>query len=199
MPSKAFKQLHSSLQEIEQTVSLAAGALPALDQVAMDMVYEGAFLRSIVAFEGFLETYFVEIVTSDFVPNGHKVNLLASFKDDVVAKSFINMDRPYAEWLPYKSTVDRAKRFIEDGLPFAGLPQAEASAIADALIVRHYIAHSSGYARSRFAQQFYPTRISVVPSAAHFLRTPIKLPGKKCKLDGFMSSFINAAMFLDPL
>jgi hypothetical protein len=199
MPSKAFGQLHSALQATELSVSLVATTLKSTDQNATDIVYEGAFLRAIVAFERFLEEYFVEIVTSAVVPNTHKVNLLAMFKTNDVAKSFIVVDKQYAEWLPYETTVKRAKRFIEDGLPFASLPETDGNAIADAIIVRNYITHSSASARDKFVQQFYPpTRAPIAPSDAQLLRTPLKHAAKKCKLDGFMSTFINAAMFLDP-
>lgn len=198
MPSNAFLQLQTTLAQIVAAQVAMDAALQTSSTECGEIAIEGCFVRAIVAFEKFLEDYFLDLVTERYKPKSHVIRLRAKFASHADAQDFILLDKKYADWLPYKTTTKRAERFIMDGLPFTKLPDVEKGSISDAMTVRHRIAHSSESSRKEFSQRFFPTIAQNVPGPAALLRTPLSHGSKLMKFNGFMSTFINAALHLDP-
>lgn len=113
-------------------------------------VYEGLFLRAVVAFEDLLEQVFFAIL------DGRSPKKSWSRKIDgskVTLRKCVYEENNYLDWLPIKRTVDRACIYLKSGLPFSMIDDGEKSQISQVLLIRNAIAHRSTSALKRFQEK----------------------------------------------
>jgi hypothetical protein len=139
----------------------------------IEQIYQGLYLEAVCSFERFIENLFIGLLvnrlkhpSSDIVPR-------ITFKSQVVARDVILGGNKYVDWLPYQHTIQRAKAFFRNGLPFTSLNSSEKQVIEQIGYVRNAIAHKSTYAMKIFEEKVIGT-IPLPPrdrSPAAFLRS----------------------------
>ena len=67
-----------------------------------------------------------------------------------MARNILLIGKNYLEWLPYENTLERAKVFFQDGMPFTLLDDQNRSNLSRYVYIRNVIAHRSEYAVSKF-------------------------------------------------
>ena len=61
--------------------------------------------------------------------------------------------KSYLDWLPYDKTVELARTFLKDGLPFTVLADGDRSKTKQCMLVRNAIAHRSRFAKRQFEEK----------------------------------------------
>ena len=77
------------------------------------------------------------------------VRIVSSIPSDL-ARSILLIGKNYLDWLPYENTLDRAKVFFTDGIPFTLLNDQNRSNLSRCVYIRNAIAHRSEYAVNQF-------------------------------------------------
>lgn len=113
----------------------------------IEKTYAGNLLLFYAFLERSLERLFVGLLCNGFVSGHSNIRPLVQVKSYKVAHSIIRGSRPYADWLPYQHTQERAKAFFSRGKPFTTL---ETNQFEDLRIIRNAIAHQSSSAKNRF-------------------------------------------------
>lgn len=202
MASNAFKTLQASLISIDEDRKWCRS--PAVSSVSTtsstDTYFEALFVRSVVAFERFLEAYFYEIVFSKYIPKGISISPLASFTTRPAAVAIVQGSRGFADWLPYDAhTVPRARLFLKEGRPFADLDMPTRKQLEEIMFIRHAIAHASQSARDKFDLIAQKHLSSGIITPARFLQSSIGSPASpQDRLEAYIMQLIDAAVALDP-
>ena len=113
----------------------------------IEKTYAGNLLLFYAFLERSLERLFVGLLCNGFISGHSNIRPLVQVKSYKVAHSIIRGSRPYADWLPYQHTQERAKAFFSSGKPFTTL---EPNQFEDLRIIRNAIAHQSSSAKNRF-------------------------------------------------
>lgn len=113
----------------------------------IEKTYAGNLLLFYAFFERSLERLFIGLLCNGFISGHSNIRPLVQVKSYKVAHSIIRGSRPYADWLPYQHTQERAKAFFSRGKPFTTL---ETNQFEDLRIIRNAIAHQSSSAKNRF-------------------------------------------------
>jgi hypothetical protein len=117
----------------------------------VDSVYEALFLRAVTGFEGFLEELFLDILDRRVkYKSVRKVSLKMSAKSREHLIDIVFQGNPYLNWLPFRQTEDRAKRYLLDGKPFTDLDNGDKSKIKTIVTIRNAIAHHSRHSKEEF-------------------------------------------------
>lgn len=125
----------------------------AISQADAALLYEAAFLAAVSSFEAMIEDLFVGLLVGELQSSDRGVQPRAAFRSHATAREFILAGRPYADWLPYERTQERAKVFFRGGRPFTGLATSEITHLARCLAIRNAIAHKSRHASRQFERQ----------------------------------------------
>jgi hypothetical protein len=113
----------------------------------IETVYEGLFLRTVVAFEDLVENTFFDILEG----NSPNPDWWARIEGDKRAlRECVLEGKDYLDWLPFKRTLDRAKTYLEDGEPFSLFDDGDRSKLSQIITVRNAIAHAGNNAREKF-------------------------------------------------
>lgn len=141
----------------------------------LERVYEGLYVASMTSFEDFLEARFFEIVLN---PSARQAGVVprADFRSTTVLRAFILGDRPYANWLPFWRTENRANVYLRGGRPFDLATATDKRQMQDWMTTRHAIAHTSREARRRFERDVL-AGVPLPPrerTPAGYLRSPLR-------------------------
>lgn len=155
MPRTILRRFCRRLQELEWTRQRMEELYVAHRIVRRDIesVYEGLFLRGVSAFEGFLEDLFVELVLGRVSFSRRKVAVRVGIVSRATLWEVLLQGKPYLDWLPYDRTVERARTFLKDGLPFTVLDDGDRSKAKKCMLVRNAIAHNSRFAKKQFEEK----------------------------------------------
>ena len=126
-----------------------------IDDHTLEYFYEGIFLRSVTAFENFLEELFFCLLVPDRRNPAVKELLVEfgsplvgiTFRDEAIARSVLLNGQDYLKWLPYKECTDRSAIFFPTGSPYVSLSQPRKDELSRVYAHRNAIAHQSPAAR----------------------------------------------------
>ena len=121
-----------------------------ITQRDIEKTYAGNLLLFYAFLELSLERLFVGLLCNGFVSGHSNIRPLVQVKSYKVAHSIIRGSRPYADWLPYQHTQERAKAFFSRGKPFTSLESNQLRPYEDLRIIRNALAHQSKSAKTRF-------------------------------------------------
>lgn len=152
MASRAINKFKNGLAALGHT-SNRIERLRSEQQLALrdtELLYEGLFLRAVVAFEELLEARFYEVLRDHdgWVRGrwGGKINPAS----DLVMRDVVMEGKPYVNWLPLDVTLNRAHRYLYRGAPFCDFDSDDRSKLAQIVTIRNAVAHSSTFARAKF-------------------------------------------------
>ncbi len=153
MPPSNAAQIATAFDlEVTQLLAVAeGGAGPSADQAVSERLLEAVFLNAVTAVEALFERLFFYAVTGRLRTMG--VRPVVRFRDEATARRMVLPPKhTYLDWLPFPSTVDRARVFLVDALPFARVDARVqlSQQLQAAVTVRNMIAHRSDHARDRF-------------------------------------------------
>lgn len=116
-----------------------------------------AFLQSVIAWEDFVEAVFVRYLAGAKSPSAYRPTLrLAAAKSLTHALQLASGDpdydsqKHYISWNKWKNVESLAKVFFEAGRPFTRLTDHEKQRLADCVVIRNRIAHSSPKCKTDF-------------------------------------------------
>ncbi len=157
MPRKAeilFDSFKSRVQKKELTRNKIENLLlnHSLDEIDVLTVYDGLFLGLFTDFEQLLEELFWGLLGGKITIDGHKINEIRKVK--ISPRSEINSvilgGQRYLDWLPYEKTIERAKIFFHDGIPFTNLDSDQKNNLRYYHRIRNAIAHKSPKSQADF-------------------------------------------------
>ena len=118
-----------------------------------------AFLQSVIAWEDFVEAVFVRYLAGAEAPSGYRPSLrLAAAKSLPHAFQLASGDpdydpqKHYTSWNKWKNVESLAKVFFDAGRPFTNVTEQEKQRLADSVLIRNRIAHSSPKCKSDFVK-----------------------------------------------
>jgi len=111
--------------------------------------YNGLYLNLFVEFERLLDELFFGLLSGDISTSLPVVRIVPPISSDL-ARSILLIGKNYLDWLPYENTLERAKVFFRDGMPFTLLNDQNRSNLSRYVYIRNAIAHRSEYAVSKF-------------------------------------------------
>lgn len=195
--------LHGELASIRSNQHDALLLKGKVSDLTIDRLIEHLFLKAIVAFETFLEQYFLELVCTRYAPKGITVTRLVTFQSEHAAKDFLCEGRDFATWLPYGDTEARAKRFFAEGRPFTLVDASLKVFITRAYTVRNHAVHSSASARERFLKTVYPnSTITANRTPAKHLREVVRHKSGRnptqLNIDIYIETMFALAGTIDP-
>ena len=111
--------------------------------------YNGLYLNLFGEFERLLDELFFGLLSSDISTSLPVVRIVPPISSDL-ARNILLIGKNYLDWLPYENTLERAKVFSRDGMPFTLLNDQNRSNLSRYVYIRNAIAHRSEYAVSKF-------------------------------------------------
>ncbi len=121
------------------------GDLKALDA---DLLYESTFITAVALFESMLEDLLVEAVCGPRGRAGNYAIVTARSRDRF--RIVLRQGKAYVDLMPFKRVIDCARLYVNDGQPFASVPDADRSLLAQVQYTRNAIAHRSESATNEF-------------------------------------------------
>lgn len=121
----------------------------------LERVYEGLYLRAITYFENYIETLFFALLCGKILNAPRRIQPKLVLSSEKLARQIVFGGKSYLDWLPYSKSIERAKVFFRDGIPFskeARITTADVKRIDDYVIIRNYIAHRSSHSEQQFIQ-----------------------------------------------
>lgn len=116
-----------------------------------------AFLQSVIGWEDFVEAVFVRYLAGAKSPANYTPSFrLAAAKTLAHAFQLASGDpdydpqKHYISWNKWKSVESLAKVFFDSGRPFTNVTEPEKQRLADCVLIRNRIAHSSPKCRADF-------------------------------------------------
>ena len=191
-----------SIEQIKKDLQVVNAPASPFDDRQRAFIAECLFIKSVVAFETYLEEYFLAMVTGQYKPTKVGAKLLVEFDSEETARRFVFDDQDYATWLPYSVTQDRAKRFFQDGRPFCGLlHDGLLIAMSDAVVVRNHAVHASASARKKFVDRCYRgVAATTTTTGQHLQAVAVHKHGKAKQrvIDTYINTFVAIAQVIDP-
>lgn len=146
-----LRAVESSRTRIETLT--ARGLIP---RRAVLHMYEGLFLSSHVAFEGFLEELFFGLL----VDGKGVVSSRSDIGPRIVIRSFntarellFPSRRPFIDWIPYDNTLELAFKYFKGGRPFSELTDAQKQHLQKCHTIRNVVAHESIDSKRKFERR----------------------------------------------
>ena len=135
----------------------------------LEKSYEWLFLFSVTLFESYLEEIFMLLIKwklkwvysswiwleNDFIIEKNTTN--KRIKELILWEK--NWD--YLEWIPYKKTIDRTKRYLKDWKPFTTLSDTDKYALYQIISLRNYIAHKSKESKTKLEEALWFKVLSI--------------------------------------
>jgi hypothetical protein len=185
----AFRLAHDFDAQIQELLKIAAG--PSGDNKAprdvRERLLEAIFLNAVTATEAFLERLFFIAVTGSLRTGG--VRAVVRFPTEEIAWQMVLPPRStYLTWLPYRDASDRARAFLDEGLPFTLLDERSQlkSRLDEAMVVRNMVAHRSEPVQRRFTS-LVGSRFS---TAGEYLAA---ISGEDRICEAFLQDFVRIA------
>lgn len=120
------------------------------------------FMSSIGAWEEFLGDTFIRYmagaITPTYLPNLKigKCQGIAHAIEVLGGKSGYDLTKNYLTWTNYGDVISKAKIYFERGEPFSKVPHVYKDRIADAIVIRNRVAHTSEKCVKDFAKVAKP-------------------------------------------
>lgn len=155
-------QLKSALTDFQQTITACTrlagdarkwsmpGAPQKLSRSRRDSLIELAFLRSFLAWEGFIEDSFILYMLGKLPPKGKAPVRFVLPPTRPAAHTLAAGGRAYAKWDDSQDVVSLAERFFRGGVPYAGVLRSKQQLLQDVKTIRNACAHDSTSAREKF-------------------------------------------------
>jgi len=122
--------------------------------------YEGLYLKTHVLFETFIEELFYGLlVDNSSILTPQNVIPRVNIKSHFIARQLVQGGKKYIDWIPYEKTIDCAKLYFRNGIPFATLTQNEKDDIYKSHVIRNVIAHESKHSLRKFEQHLIGSTI----------------------------------------
>lgn len=193
---RRFQRLDHTRRNMEQLFS--QGLLSRHD---IESVYEGLFIRSVIAFEEFLDKLFIGIMLQKYAyqrNSGSQVLPRVRIASPLVLREILLNGRDYLDWLPYGKTEERAGIYLRGGRPFSELSTHDKDILKRVLFLRNAIAHSSSHAQRRFVAIVINTTpvISRERTPAGFLRSTIRINPVTTRFEVYLSDLGRMARTL---
>lgn len=115
----------------------------------MESLYELSFLRSVLAWESFLEETFSRALCGFTLSNGVQSLVGSPFPNLASAEAAVLGSRDFVSWTDTGTVIRRCRTYIRSGDHEAVISSA-ATTLDNLASIRHRIAHRSEYARSQF-------------------------------------------------
>jgi hypothetical protein len=163
----------------------------------VETVYEGLFLRSVTGFEDLLECVFFRVLNGDV--GGSRLGGKISAQSRAVMRDVLLDGDDYLDWLPYKKTLDRARRYLRGGRPFNAIEGDDLNKLSQLVRIRNAVAHSSKHA-TRVFQQKVIANIPLLPrdrKPASFLRTIFRTAPAMTRFEMYVAELGQMAAKLD--
>lgn len=168
----------------------------------IELVYEGLFLSTQVAFESFIEDLFVGLLI--------KKRGLKSSRADIIPRISLNSHniaydlligikpKKYIEWLPYEHTLDFAEIYFRGGRPFSELDEQQKNHIQKCCTIRNAIAHKSDFSLSQFKKKIIGN-LNIPPHEkipSGYLRGMFRVAPTQTRYENLISELLMIARFL---
>ncbi len=114
-----------------------------------EQVYAGLFLDAFTEFEALIEDVFLGILsgTHSSTTSKRRIKIIPVS----LTREILFEGKQYLDWLPLdKHTHKRAKRFLDNGVPFSTLTAAEEKNLERLHFLRNAVAHKSDNAKVKF-------------------------------------------------
>ncbi|MGB5596975.1 MAG: hypothetical protein WBM62_23500 [Crocosphaera sp.] len=166
MPKKAyilFDDFRSKVRKRELTRAKIENLLinNSLDESDVLTVYDGLFLGLFTDFEQLLEELFWGLLQGKITIDKRRIDGIRKVK--ISPQSEINSvilgGQKYLDWLPYEKTIERAKIFFYDGIPFNNLDNDQKNNLRYYHRIRNAIAHKSPKAQADFDRIIQNSRL----------------------------------------
>lgn len=203
--AKSAADLFSVLQrryiKLERT-SNRVGALHAKGKITsfdVEQIYSGVYLDAFVSLERFIEELFLGYVSGRVSSPTAAVKVTATIKPSSKAETVLVGDRSYLDWIPYdRHTMERAKIYFKNGLPFSSLDRTELALLADLHRIRNALAHRSDHSMEIF-QRFVIGSLSLLPRdrrPGRFLLTAFRANPVQTRLQNYLFEMLSIAQKL---
>lgn len=157
---KHSKTLHlefiRKIKELDETRSRfeAAHANGIVTDIDIVQAYAGLYLDLFTEFEALIENLFLGLLSGSVSHGDRLVKRKVKIKPVSEIENVVRGEkRRYLDWLPYKeNTVERAKIYFNNGIPFSRLDQIDKDRIHNYQVIRNAIAHKSKKADNAFKQ-----------------------------------------------
>lgn len=157
--SSLANDLHKRLLHLESTRSKIESlfANKTFGRRDAERVYEGLFLSSYVAFEGFINKLFVSLLVKDKGVRSRRSGIvprvsIGSYK--ILNELLLGArERKYIDWLPYENTIKMASLYFRGGRPFSELNGEQIIFLQQCRIIRNAIAHKSSFSLKQFEKK----------------------------------------------
>lgn len=158
---------------------------PGLPQFQLNLIYELAFVRSILAWEDFLHTSMCAYLTGARGLSGRPARPRAKVPSLLVAEELLVGEREFLSWTSKTTLRERAELWFDGGEPYETALKSFAT-YEDLRIVRNRIVHRSASAQQQFSKlrtRAYPKTVphGMGPGAFLARKTPVDT-----RLDGYM-------------
>lgn len=161
-------------------------------------MYEGLFLSSHVAFEGFLEELFLGLL----VDGKGVISSRSEVEPRIIVRSFntarellFPSRRPFVDWLPYDNTIELAFKYFRGGRPFVDLTDAQRQLLQKCHAIRNVVAHESVDSRRKFEKRVLGT--TPLPShertPAGYLRGLYRTAPTQTRYENYMAQLLLMA------
>jgi hypothetical protein len=148
------------VDQVEQARRPDGRAIPALKR---NLVFETAFLRSLLGWEAFLEDIFLHYLSGRDGSNGSACTPIVRPRSIEIARAVVLGDFDYLEWTSRATVVSRADHWLKDKTFFeSGFNKAPE--LKHMYRLRNRIAHSSTKSQDDFAS----TRQHLAPNRPHY-------------------------------
>ena len=125
----------------------------------IEKIYAGNLLLFYAFVERSLERLFIGLLRNRFVSDQSNIKPLIQVNSDKVAHAIIRGGRPYADWLPYNHTRNRAEAFFSRGEPFTTLTSNQLRSYRELGIIRNALAHQSSSSKKSFETHIIRDRL----------------------------------------
>ena len=173
--SKFIKTLNSNLDLFEQILPHATYSYhankSAIHPSQATRVVGLCFMSNIGAWEEFLGRIFIRYMAGARTPSYSPVLKIGACHSmdhaiDVLAgKSDYDITKGYLTWTKYADVISKATIFFDRGEPFTKIPPVYKDRIADAIVIRNRVAHSSEKCVKDFAK-VAKSFLGLAPSAS---------------------------------
>ena len=161
-------------------------------------MYEGLFLSSHVAFEGFLEELFIGLLVDGLgvISSRSVVSPLVIVRSFNTARRLLYSSRKaYVDWLPYDNTLELAHKYFKGGRPFSELSDAQKQHMQKCHSIRNVIAHESKDSKKKYEKRVLGT--TPLPphemTPAGYLRGLYRITPTQTRYENYMSQLLLIA------
>lgn len=121
-----------------------------LDLNDIEKVYDGLYINLFTEFASLIEDLFFGLLKKKILSPLTNVVVTISPSSGMIAQEILLIGKNYIDWLPYEKTIERAKIFFKDGIPFTLLNDGHKSNLKRYIYIRNALTHKSEYSLQQF-------------------------------------------------